>query len=163
MTDAEITAFLDEPGHLVRLGTVDPDGMPRVVPLWFLHDRGRIYFTPRAASAFLANLRRDPRVGMSIDEEAHPWRKVTVQGAAHLVHDVGSDAVWRAMYHRIAERYVTPAAAEAYIQATIREPRALFAVDLSLSLVSTWRMPVGAEDPRGIWAKRYYLAGTEGT
>jgi PPOX class probable F420-dependent enzyme len=160
LTDDEVRVFLDEPGHLVRLATVDADGHPRVVPLWFIHADGRVLFTPRSQSAFLANLRRDPRVGLSIDEDPHPYRKLTIQGTAELVHDLGEDDVWRDLYRQIACRYVAPEGAEAYVQGTIAEPRALFAVDLAASRVSTWRMPVRGEDPTGIWAKRYYVGGT---
>jgi len=158
LTDSEIQLLLDEPGHLVRVGTVDPDGFPRVVPIWFIHRDGQIWFTPRARSVFLAKLRRDPRVGLSIDEEPLPYRKVTVQGEARLVHDLGEDDVWRDLYLEIATRYVPAEQAAAYVQETIDEPRALLAVDLAASRVSTWRMPVEDEDPTGIWARRYFGA-----
>ncbi len=160
MTAAEVAAFLDEPGHLLRLATVDPDGMPRVVPIWFIHRDGEIFFTPRGPSAFLANLRRDPRVGLSIDEEPLPYRKVTAQGSARLVHDVGDDDVWRDLYRRIAYRYVDKDAADAYVEATIDQPRALLAVPLRASVVTTWRMPIDTEAQTGIWHRRYYLDGT---
>ena len=61
LTDDELTAFLDEPGHLLRLGTVGVDGIPRVVPIWFIHRDGAIWFTPRARSAWLADLRARTR------------------------------------------------------------------------------------------------------
>jgi PPOX class probable F420-dependent enzyme len=160
LSDAELITFLDEPGHLVRLATVDADGTPRVVPLWFVHVDGSVFFTPRAASAFLDNLRRDPRVGLSIDEEAPPYRKLTVQATCRLVHDLGEDDVWRDQYRRIAERYIAPDAAEAYVSGTIDQPRALFAVTLADARLSTWRMPLSGEDPTGMWHRRYYLDGT---
>jgi nitroimidazol reductase NimA-like FMN-containing flavoprotein (pyridoxamine 5'-phosphate oxidase superfamily) len=64
LTKAEIDSFLTEPGHLLRLATVDEDGWPRVVPTWFAYVEGQILFTPRQESVFLGNLRRDPRVGL---------------------------------------------------------------------------------------------------
>lgn len=160
LTDREISDFLDEPGHLVRIGTVDADGAPRVVPTWFVYDAGRILFTPRGTSVFLDNLRRDPRVALSVDEEPLPYRKVTVQGEAVMLHDVGVDDVWRDTYRRIACRYIPEEAADAYIQDTIDQPRALLSVSLMQSRVSTWRMPVGEEQHTGIWARRYYADGT---
>ena len=104
MTDDEIVAFLDEPGHLVRIGTTDADGYPSVVPTWFIHRDGLILFTPRGPAAFLANIRRDPRIGLSIDEDPLPYRKVTVRGTARIVHEPGDDDVWRDLYrsHRQA-------------------------------------------------------------
>jgi len=45
MTVEETTQFLDEPGHLLRLGTVDTHQMPSVVPIWFLHRDNTLWFT----------------------------------------------------------------------------------------------------------------------
>jgi PPOX class probable F420-dependent enzyme len=160
MTAAEVADFLDEPGHLLRLATVDSDGMPRVVPIWFIHRDGDIFFTPRGPARFLANLRRDPRVGLSIDEDPLPYRKVTVQGSARLVNDVGEDDLWRDLYRDIAYRYVDKDTADAYVDATIDQPRALLAVPLNGSVVSTWRMPIDTEAQTGIWHRRYYVDGT---
>ncbi|MEM7338897.1 MAG: pyridoxamine 5'-phosphate oxidase family protein [Actinomycetota bacterium] len=161
LDDAELAAFLDEPGHLVRIGTVDGDGMPRVTPTWFVHHAGAILFTPRSESVFLANLRRDDRVALLVDETALPYRKVNVAGRAELLHDLGDDDAWRDRYREIAMRYIEPDAAEAYIQATIDQPRALLGVTLAGASVTSWRMPVGDEDGTGIWARRYYAEGTK--
>ena len=130
MSTAELDAFLDEPGHLLRLATVDDDGFPRVVPIWFIRQGDDIVFTPRGPSAFLANIRRDPRVGLSIDEDPLPYRKVTVRGTARIVHELGDDDEWRDLYRSIAKRYVPDEAADAYVDATIDQPRALIAVSL---------------------------------
>ena len=160
LTDDELGDFLEQPGILVRIGTTDDDGMPRVVPTWFIHRDGDVLFTPRDASAFLANLRRDPRVGLSIDEEPLPYRKVTVQGTVRFVHDVGEDDNWRDLYRQIAYRYVPKEQADEYVENTIDQPRALLAVSLADSKVTTWRMPVDDEDGTGIWHRRYYGDGT---
>jgi nitroimidazol reductase NimA-like FMN-containing flavoprotein (pyridoxamine 5'-phosphate oxidase superfamily) len=160
MNDDEVRSFLAEPGHLVRIGTVDGDGMPRVVPTWFVDVDGEVLFTPRSPAVFLANIRRDARIGLSIDEDALPYRKVTVQGRARIVHQPGADDVWRDLYRTIAKRYVPAEAADAYVDGTIDQPRALVAVPLAGSVVTTWRMPVEGEDPTGIWHRRYYGDGT---
>ena len=39
----DVDAFLAEPGHLARIGTIDDDGMPRVLPLWFIVHDGAIF------------------------------------------------------------------------------------------------------------------------
>ena len=160
--DAEVEEFLAEPGHLLRVATVDVDGMPRNVPIWYIVDQGRIVFTPRVHSVFLANLLRDPRVGLTIDEDALPYRKVTVQGNAELLYAPGADDEWRDLYRAIACRYIPVEAAENYVTNTIDQPRALLGVSLSTatSKVLTWRMPVDDEAPTGIWARRYFLDGT---
>ncbi len=162
LTTDEVTTFLAEPGHLLRVATVDADGMPRNVPIWYIIDDQRIVFTPRVHSVFLANMMRDPRVGLTIDEEALPYRKVTVQGRAELLYAPGADDEWRDLYRSIASRYVPVEQAEAYVQNTIDQPRALLGVSLvdPANKVLTWRMPVDEEDPTGIWARRYFLDGT---
>jgi PPOX class probable F420-dependent enzyme len=162
LTDDEVVAFLQEPGRLVRVATVDEDGMPRNVPIWFILHDGMVVFTPRDRSVFLGNLLRDPRVGLTIDEEPLPYRKVTIQGRAELLHPPGEDDAWRDLYRDIAARYVPREEADAYVDNTIDQPRALLGVPLdpTRSKVTTWRMPVEGEDPTGIWHRRYYHDGT---
>lgn len=140
----------------MRIGSVDDAGRPRVVPIWFLREADRIYFTPRQASRWLANVRAHPEVALCIDDQNYPYRKVIVEGRAEIVHDVGQDAAWRDLYRRMARRYVPPEDADAYVEATIDQPRALLAVTLSQCSVQTWRMPVPGESYKGIWADRYY-------
>lgn len=164
LTPDELQAFLVEPGHLLRLATIDEDGFPRVVPIWFVHEKGRLLFTLRSAAVPLANIRRDPKVGLSIDETAHPYRKITVRGVVEIVHEAGQDDAWRDTYRTIAKRYTPDAWADSYVDATTEQPRPLLGVDLgaSTTALSTWRMPATAEEaPSGIWASRYYTPETD--
>ncbi len=163
---AEIVEFLTEPGHLLRLATVDDDGMPRISPVWCTYRRsddglGSILFTPRERSVFFTNLRRDPRIALSIDEDALPYRKVSVQGQAEIVHDLGNDDLWRDTYREIACRFIPEANADGYLAATYDQPRALLSVDLDDAVVTSWRMPVEGESGTGIWAAAYYAEGSQ--
>jgi len=160
MQPEEISEFLNERGHLVRIGTTDDDGMPRVTPTWFALVDGVMLFTPRQASVFLANVRRDPRIALLVDETALPYRKVNIAGRADVVHDLDADDEWRDRYRQIAGRYIESDAVERYIQSTIDQTRALLGVTLAESTVTSWRMPVGGEPGTGIWARRYYAEGT---
>ncbi|MEO6043912.1 MAG: pyridoxamine 5'-phosphate oxidase family protein [Tepidiformaceae bacterium] len=161
MSPDEVQAFLVEPGKLCRIATLKVLGAPHVTPAWFIYEDGRIYMTPRAESSWLANIRRDARVALTIDEDPLPYRKVTVEGLATVVRETGDDDIWRDQYRRIARRYSSPEGAEAYIQRTIDQPRGLIAIPLEGSLVRSWRMPVGDENGTGMWHKRYYLPGTK--
>jgi PPOX class probable F420-dependent enzyme len=156
MTSPEQAEFLDSPGVLARIGTVRADGRPLVTPIWFLHQDGAIWFTPREKSEWLANLRRDPRVCLDIDEQALPYRKVIVEGEAELVHDLGEDDRWRDRYRRIARRYGPEGMVEEYIQETIDQPRALMCVRLDRARVRSWRMPLEGEAYEGMWHRRYF-------
>ena len=108
LSSAERDLFLAAPGILMRIATVDHAGDPHVTPIWFIHEEGCIWFTPRKESAWLGHVRRHARVALTIDEEAHPYRKVVVEGEAQIVHDLGADDLWRDCYRRIAQRYVAP-------------------------------------------------------
>ena len=162
LTAAETEAFLTEPGHLVRIATVDADGRIRNVPIWYIFHDSKIVFTPRLHSVFLGNLQRDPRVGLTIDEEPLPYRKVAVQGVAEMLYEPGRDDEWRDLYRQIAYRYIPTEQADDYVTNTIDQPRALLGVPLSGEGTSTvtWRMPVDEEDPTGIWHRRYYIDGS---
>jgi hypothetical protein len=157
LTTIELIEFLEEPGHLLRIGTVDRSGMPRVVPIWFEHGESKLWFTPRAKSAWLDDLRANPAVCCTIDETSGESRKIVARGRAVLEYDLGDDDVWRDRYRRIACRYTPPQFAEAYIQDTIEEQRALYSLALADAETSTWRMPFRqGEDPLAVWASRYY-------
>jgi len=159
LTDADLAAFLDEPGHLARIGTTDADGMPRVLPLWFSVHDGDICFTPRQPAVIWHNIVRDPRASISIDEEAGPYRKVFVQGQVEVLHQPGDDLAWQPLYRRIAKRYIPADFADGYVDTTSNQPRALCAIrlDAPTTRIQTWRMPVAGEDPTGIWHQRYYV------
>lgn len=152
----EVEAFLGEREHLVRIATVDATGAPHVVPAWFLYREGRILMTPRERSSWWGHVQREPRVALTVDEGEPPYRKVVVRGAAEVLNQPGDDDAWRDVYRQLTCRYVSEQAADAYLTSTWQEPRALLAVPCDPAAVTTWRMPLAGEDPRGIWAARYY-------
>ena len=161
MSQQAIHQFLSEPGILMRIATTRQDGSPLVTPIWFIHEDAALWFTPREKSEWFACLRRDPRVGLCIDEQLLPYRKVIINGSAELCHDVGEDDLWRDLYRRIARRYVPAEGAEAYVQDTIDQPRGLYKVTLADANLRSWRMPIAGEPGDGIWAQRYYAPGTK--
>ncbi len=157
MTDEEVVAFLHEPDHLVRIGTVDPDGMPLVVPTWFIVEDGVFLVTPRERSSWFANLQRDPRICLTVDESVGPYRKVVLRGRVETVFPPGDDDCWRDVYRRITMRYVPPEWGDAYLADTHDEPRALLGLPIDEAELTSWRMPARAgEDPLAVWAPRYY-------
>ena len=91
LSDKEMDAFLAERGHLARIATIATSGAPSVVPVWFIFENGKVLMTPRKHSIFLANIRRDPRVAITMDEEAGSYRKVLFEGRAEILYEVGRD------------------------------------------------------------------------
>lgn len=161
LSDHEIAEFLGERGHLARIATVRGDGSPSVVPVWFIFEGGKVLITPRKHSAFLADVLREPRVAITIDEDQGRYRKVLFEGKAEVLFPVGEDRKWDDVYRRIACRYIDEASADYYLTETKDQPRALIGVDRAKAKVTTWRMPTENEPYSGIWARRYYDAGTK--
>ena len=160
LTEAEQQSFLSTPGVLMRIACVRQDGSPLVTPIWFIHHDGGICFTPGAQSEWFHCLKSDPRVALCIDEQDRPYRKMIIEGRAELLYDLGEDDLWRDLYRQIARRYVPLEAADAYVDNTDDQPRALYKVALSDSEIKTWRMPIDDEPQTGIWHQRYYAPGS---
>ena len=118
-----------ERGHLARIATVRADGSPSVVPVWFICEGGKVLITPRKHSAFLSNLRREPRVAITSDEDQGRYRKVLFEGSAEVLYEVGQDRKWDDVYRQIACRYIDEASADYYLTETKDQPRALIGVD----------------------------------
>lgn len=156
LTNTERDTFLEEPGYIMNIGTVDGDGLPLVTPIWFVFEEGKFWFTPRQHSEWLKHIRANNKAAFSIDEQIMPYRKVVVRGPVEVVFEVGNDDKWRDRYRRIAQRYVPQDDANAYVDGTDDQPRALCAMTAVDCNVRTWRMPVDNEAYDGIWAKRYW-------
>jgi PPOX class probable F420-dependent enzyme len=78
LSDKARKLFTD-PNYLF-VGTVNADGSPQVTPVWTDLQDGRIRFNTAVGRVKERNLRREPRVGMSITARDNPWDKVDVRG-----------------------------------------------------------------------------------
>lgn len=71
--------LFEEP-NLLFVGTINSDGSPQVTPVWTHVENGYITFNTAKGRAKERNLRRDPRVGLSITSRDDPMNKVDVIG-----------------------------------------------------------------------------------
>ena len=84
MTAEEVRTFLLTGTRTGKLATVRADGRPHVVPIWFtLRDRSLVFNT-HTSSVKAKNMRRDPRVAITVDDETPPYSFVSVEGVADL-------------------------------------------------------------------------------
>jgi hypothetical protein len=167
LTPDEFDHLLTKYG-MVRIATIDEDGAPLVVPLGFVYHDGQIMMTARERVTWLENIRRDPRVCLTIDRDRYPLSKITVRGVAKILFEPGQDDEWRHLRLPLPDpdgpgpvgvdesgrdlyRYD-----EAYRKMTHDEPRALVAVSLAESKVTSFRMPIAGESLDTSWAARYY-------
>ncbi|MFI6176097.1 pyridoxamine 5'-phosphate oxidase family protein [Nonomuraea sp. NPDC051191] len=88
MSDDEVTAFL-EGSRKVQLATINPDGTPHLVTMFYGLDEGRIAFWTYGKAQKARNLARDPRVSCLVEagDDYDELRGVLVYGVAEQVDD----------------------------------------------------------------------------
>jgi PPOX class probable F420-dependent enzyme len=111
LTSTEARAFLLDRPRTAKLASVRADGRPHVAPIWFDLDGDTVVFTTGHTSVKAANIRRDPRVSLCVDDEIPPFAFVLVEGVATLSDDLEELRRWAT---RIAGRYMGADLAESY-------------------------------------------------
>jgi PPOX class probable F420-dependent enzyme len=116
LTPAERRAFLDRslPGLLGVVGTLDEDGGPHLVPVWYRYDGERVYIWTLESRRWVKNLARDPRVAFSVQEDKPPYAAVSLRGRATITTSDGEEVAQE--IRRITRRYVEEPEVEAYIR-----------------------------------------------
>jgi PPOX class probable F420-dependent enzyme len=87
---------------IAHLATVLPDGSPHTVPLWVATRGDQVVFLTGPHSRKARNLRRDPRMALSIAPVDNPFMPVVVRG--RVVEWLEGDAAWE-IIDRISTKY----------------------------------------------------------
>lgn len=111
MTKAEYREFLLRGTKTGKLATVRRDGRPHVVPIWFDLDGDTLVFTTGGESLKYKNMKRDPRVSITIDDQTPPYSYVMIEGTVSFSEDPEELLYWAT---RIGGRYMGEDQAEAY-------------------------------------------------
>jgi PPOX class probable F420-dependent enzyme len=121
MSKSETRKFLIQGTFTAKLTTINKDGSPNVVPIWFVLDErknrivrkiGDIIFAIYENSLEAANIRRDNRVSICVDDQTPQYSFVTIHGTAKIVRQKYNDLLkWNT---RIAERYMGKINAKTY-------------------------------------------------
>jgi PPOX class probable F420-dependent enzyme len=98
----EVRALFDA-ANTAHVATLMPDGAPHSVPMWVGVEGERIAFLSSPDSVKARNLRRDPRVSLSITDAARPHAMAQVRGRVGETLD--GDPAW-AIIDRIAHKYI---------------------------------------------------------
>lgn len=107
----EQRAFLLKDTRTGKLATVRQDGRPHVVPIWFVLDGDELVFTTGESTVKAANMRRDPRVTICVDDETAPYAYIQIEGTASFSHDLAVLLKWATI---IGGRYMGADLAETY-------------------------------------------------
>ncbi len=74
-----------------HLATVGADGAPQVTPVWVDDDGTHVRFNTARGRVKERNLRRNPRVALSIIDPDNPYRYLQVRGRAVEMTETGAD------------------------------------------------------------------------
>jgi len=111
MTKEEYKEFLLQGTKTGKLATVREDGRPHVVPIWYDLDGDNLVFTTGEMTVKAKNMKRDPRVSLSVDDQTPPYSFVTIEGTVSFSNDPEELLHWAT---RIGGRYMGEDQAEAF-------------------------------------------------
>jgi PPOX class probable F420-dependent enzyme len=83
---------LFEKKAFAHLATVGSDGAPQVTPVWIDYDGTHVRFNTAKGRVKVANLGRNPRVALSIQDPDNPYRYVQVRGRVMESTEDGAEA-----------------------------------------------------------------------
>ena len=75
-----------------QLATLMPDGSPQVSPVWVDYDGKHILINSAKCRVKDKNMRRDPRVGLDLQDPENPYRHLSVRGRVVDITEKGADA-----------------------------------------------------------------------
>jgi hypothetical protein len=124
--------LLNDPVASALLSSVNParlaytwlDGSPRVVPIWFHWTGDQLVLDSPPKAPKLKALAADPRVALTIDDNAWPYTVLLVRGRAgvEMLGDVSPE------YELAATRYFGPEQGPAWVATLRGKPMARIAV-----------------------------------
>src|ERR1700681_2611457 len=74
-----------------NLGTLNRDGSPQVTPVWVDYDGKHVRINSALGRVKDKNIRRDPRVSVSIQDPENPYRYMEIRGKVVEITQDGAD------------------------------------------------------------------------
>jgi len=111
MFTPESRAFLMDGARTGKVATVRANGWPHVAPVWYIMDGDTVIFTTGHTTVKAANIRRDGRISICVDDEVPPFAFARIDGTAEMSDDMDERKKWAT---RIAAKYMGDDLAEAY-------------------------------------------------
>ncbi len=95
----EVRDLLSRP-NFAHLATLMPDGSPNVTPVWIGLEDDHILIGSSESSLKVRNLRRDPRLALSVVDFANPYEEVQLRGRVVEFRDDSSFKVGDVTSHK---------------------------------------------------------------
>ena len=90
--------------QFAHLATIRPDGSPQSSPMWFVWDGAYLKFTHATNRQKYRNIRRDPRIAVSITDVDDPYIYAEFRGVVERIEEDPAGA----FYETLAKRYGAP-------------------------------------------------------
>ena len=88
--------------NFAHLATIMPDGSPQVTPVWVEMEGDRIVVNTAEGRIKPRNVRRDPRVAVSIVRQENPYQAAYIRGrVVELRHEGADESI-----DRLAKKYI---------------------------------------------------------
>ena len=88
---ADALRLLGEGKNMATIATVMSDGSPQVTVVWIDTDGEHVVFNTAEGRVKTNNLRRDPRVAVSVLNADNPYEQVTIRGRVTEMSHEGAD------------------------------------------------------------------------
>ncbi|MFF1608127.1 PPOX class F420-dependent oxidoreductase [Amycolatopsis sp. NPDC058278] len=99
LTLPEAVRALVDGRNFATVATLDPDGSPQTSVVWVGLDDGDLVFSATEDRRKVRNLRRDPRISVSITDAENPYRHTQLRGTVTITPDPGK-TLPRALSHK---------------------------------------------------------------
>ena len=98
--------LLESP-NVAHLATLMADGTPHVTPVWVDVEDSIVLVNSAEGRVKVSNLRRDPRVGLSVADRENPYAAVSIRGRVLEITEAGAEEHIDALARKYlgAERY----------------------------------------------------------
>ncbi len=117
-----VRKLFDDPNPAV-LATVNPDGSPQTSVVWVGRDGDDLVIPSQAGRRKETNIRRDPRVSITVYDRADPGKYAEVRGVATVTEDIG-----RQLAVRLDEEYDGPGAGDEMLRLPPEIVRVVFRI-----------------------------------
>jgi len=97
----EVRVVIDGP-NFAHLTTIDPDGFPQASAMWIMRRQDHLVFNTAEGRRKWRNMRRDPRVAISISPAHEAYENYSIQG--RVIEMRTSDGV--AIIDALARKYL---------------------------------------------------------
>ncbi|MFF4115406.1 PPOX class F420-dependent oxidoreductase [Streptomyces sp. NPDC001714] len=98
--DDSLRALLDA-RNFASVATLGPDGAPHNSVVWIKREGDTVLFSSTGGRQKVRNLRRDPRVSLTVFDLANPYHSAEIRGTAEILPDED-----KRLPHELSHKYL---------------------------------------------------------